>query len=448
MNERSAPGETRVTPPSRFLVTMWGVTTRVLTCLFAFLLTSCTLPGVSSQAVSRVSPPLKPVGTYSLKGDPNFDPNQLPGEMKLWHTRLWYGVRYVNDHDSDFDPETLAASGDLNALGRKFSNYVTTLLTALRVTKDLALLDEVDRLMEIARTQLADYNADGFRNWRYLAESGDRTYYNDDYHVMEEILTHSVVAAAAAALHENAAFSERYREHAIFWEDYLKNDFEAKWRERNDVRSGFPFLTRDLMHPYVEFIRYHLYMYELTSETGYLSEAERMAAEVTQQVKRVYTTGGPAYVWDQRFLPAADGAGSLACQPFVYLRLTFQAFQDLAMEGMSVFDDTFMQYVATSMTSLVMRDSYRSFTKDICGGTYQAGIKPSSGDGGITFHFVNYPYAVVGKWDATGRLERAVRRAYAEVDLDDNFYPVGRANLAAEMLFLLANNPDGQRTEK
>ena len=394
-----------------------------------------------------MSPPLKPVGTYSLKGDPDFDPNQLPGEMKLWHTHLWDGIRYVNEHDSEFQPDALAASGDLNALGRKFNNYLTTLLTALRVTKDLALLDEIDRLMELARTQLSDYNGDGFRNWRYLAEDGDTSFYGDDFHVMEDILTHSVVAAAAAALHENAAFNERYREHAIFWEDYLKNDFEAKWRKRNDVPLGFPFLIRDLTHPYIEFIRYHLYMYELTGDARYYSEAERMADEVTRQVRRVYTAGGPAYVWDQRFLPEAEREDALACQPFVYLRLTFQAFQDLALEGLSIFDDTFMQYVATSMTSLVMKDSYRSFARDICGGTYQAGLKPSGGNGGITFHFVNYPYAVVGKWDATGKLERAVRRAYREVDLDDSYYPVGRANLAAEMLLLLADNPDGKRTD-
>ncbi len=393
-----------------------------------------------------MSPPLKPVGTYSLKGDPNFSPNQLPGEMKVWHARLWDGIRYVNNSDSDFNPERLAASGDLNDLGRKFNNYLTSLLTALRVTKDLALLDEIDRLMELARAELADYNGDGFRNWRYLARGSNPSLYGDDEYTMEEILTHSVVAAAAAALRENAAFNPRYREHAIFWEDYLKNDFEAKWRKRNNVPFGFPFLTRDLMHPYVQFIRYQLYMYKLTGEASYYSEAERMAREVTRQVRRVYTPGGPAYVWDQRFLPAADRNDALSCQPFVYLRLTFQAFQDLAMEGFSIFDDTFMQYVSTAMTSLVMKDSYRSFASDICGGVFQAGLKPSSFEDGITFHFVNYPYAVVGKWDATGKLERAVRRAYQEVDLDENYYPVGRANLAAEMLFLLADKPDAKRT--
>lgn len=421
---------------------------RALLCSLA-VLTGCTLPGVRSQAISRVSPPLAPVGVYSLRGDPNFDPNRLPGEMRLWHARLWEGIRYLNSGDSSVRPDVLASSGDLYELGRAFNNYVTTLLNALRVTKDLALLDEVDRLLEVARAQLADTNADGFLNWRYLNEGGDSDgtdHYGDDYHVMDDILTHSLIAAAAGALRENAAFNSRYEEHAAFWQDYLKNNFEAKWRRRNGVPTGFPFLSRDLMHPYVQFIRYHYYMHKLTGDAAYLREAERMAELVTEQVREVYTSGGPAYVWNQRFLPEGDGE-RLSCQPFVYLRLTFQAFEDMAFEGFSVFDDAFMQRVATAMTALVVRDGYREFSTDICGGTFQGGFSPSGGDGGITYHFVNMPYAEIGKWDATGQLRRDVERAYREVDLDDRYYPRARANLSAAMLILLANDPDGQRAK-
>lgn len=414
------------------------------------LLTGCTLPGAQSQAVSRVSPPLSPVGLYDLRGDPDFDPNRLPGEMRLWHTRLWDGIDYINAAESRINPETLAATGDLYAIGRSFNTYVTTLLNALRVTKDPALLGEVDRLLEIARGQLADYNGDGFLNWRYLNEGADvgdggRNYYGDDYHVMDDILAHSLIAAAAGALRENAALESRYAEHAAFWQDYLKNHFEAKWRRRNDEPSGFPFLSRDLMHPYVQFIRYHYYMGKLTGDESYLAEAERMAGKVTEQVRPVYTSGGPAYVWNQRFLPEGDG-DVLPCQPFVYLQLTFQAFEDMALEGFSIFNDAFMQRVATAMTALVVEDGYRRFAKDICGGTYQAGFVPFwDGDGGITYHFVNMPYAEIGKWDATGQLRRNVERAYREVDLDDSYYPRSRMNLSAAMLLLLADDPDGQR---
>jgi hypothetical protein len=262
----------------------------------AALLTACTVPAAGSQAVSRVSPPLKPVGTYSLRGNPNFSSSRLPSEMRLWHSRLWEGIEKVEASENVLNPEELAASGDLYKLGRFLNVYVTSLLTSLRVTGDLALLDEVDRLMEVARGELNDYNADGFLNWRYLnedADSSSRPFYGDDYHVMDDILTHSMVAAVAAALHENAAFSTRYAEHAAFWTNYLKNDFEAKWRTRNEVPSGFPFLTRDLTHPYAQWIRFHHYMYTLTGEVGYAREAARMAEQVAVFMREVYTLGGP-----------------------------------------------------------------------------------------------------------------------------------------------------------
>lgn len=368
--------------------------------------------------------------------------------MQLWHTRLWEGIEYANSTDSWLNPEVQAASGDLYLLGRQLNVHITSLLTALRVTKDLALLDEVDRLMELARAQLQDYNADGFLNWRYLNEGADSTsrpFLGDDYHEMDEMLTHSMVAAVAAAFAENASLNSRYGERAEFWTNYLKNHFEAKWRERNEVPFGLPFISRNLMHPYVQFIRYNYYMYELTGDSSYYSEAQRMADQVTRQVREVFTPGGPAYVWNQRFLPEAEDADALSCQPFTYLEYTFQAFQDMALEGFSVYDDAFMQRVATAMTSLVMEGGYRSFAEDICGGIFQAGMFPSSGSEGVIYHFMNFPYAEIGKWDATGRLQSAVESAYSEVDLDSDRYPRGRSNLSAAMLFILANNPDGRR---
>ncbi len=426
------------------------MTKRFFACILMLLLTSCAVPGARSQVVSRTSLPLEPVGTYSLRGNPNFSADRLPSEMKLWHTRLWEGIEYANNSEESLNPETRAASGDLFSMGRFLNVHITTLLSALRVTKDLALLDEVDRLMEMARAELADTNADGFQNWRYLNETADssRSFYNDDFHEMDEILTHSMVAAVAYALSENAPFDRRYEEHAQFWLDYLKNDFEAKWRERNDVPFGLPFISKNLMHPYVQFIRYNLYMYKLTGDTAYYSEANRMADLVLRQVREIYTTGGPAYVWNQRFLPEAEDSKTLSCQPFVYLQYTFQAFQDLAMEGFNVFDDAFMQRVATSMTALVIEDGYRSFAEDICGGTFQAGFFPSSGDEGVIYHFMNFPYAQIGKWDATGKLLRTTERAYAEGDLDSFRFPLARANLSATMLFLLADSPDGRQSSR
>jgi hypothetical protein len=423
----------------------------LLAFLVAVFLTSCTFPAVGAQAVTLEPLPLEPVPTFSLRGNPDFSSENLPREMRLWHSRFWNGIAYVNAAGEAFNPETLASSGDLYRLGRHFNVYVTNLLTVLRVTGDLAILDEVDRLMQLAAAELRDYNADGFRNWRYLTRTRDPSnhpFIGDDFHVMDEILTHSMVAAVAYAFKANEDLDERYAERAAFWTDYLQNDFEAKWRRRNDVPRGFPFLSRDLMHPYVQWIRFHYYMYGLTGDASYYTEAERMARQVPLQVREVATPSGPAYVWNQRFLPEAEG-DALSCQPFVYLRYTMQAFQDLALEGFSVFDDAFMQRVATAMTELVVRDGYRTFAGDICGGRYQAGLRPtrSRSHQGTTFLFVNFPYATAGKWDPTGRLEELVRRAYEELELTaENNYAAGQVNLSAMMLFFLAE--EDQRAER
>ena len=410
-------------------------------CLAVFL-GACTLPGVRSQAISRVSPPLGPVGVYDLEGDPNFTPSQLTPEMQEWHSRLLEGITRVNTFNPKVTPNTIALSGDSYAVARNLNVYVTSLLTSLRVTGDLAFLDEADRLMELARSKLADYNGDGFMNWRYLNPSNPGIY-GDDYGEMDEILAHSLVAAVAAALQANEAFNPRYGEHAAFWLDYLQNDFEAKWRQRNDKPEGLPVLNFGLTHPYVQFIRYHHYMYQLTGDKAYEDEAERRAKLVLKQVREVFTPGGPGYVWDQRFLPESD-AGALACQPLIYLQYTFQAFQDLAVEGMTVFDTEFMQRVATTMTELVMLDGYKRMAPDICGGSFQRGLLSKASAPGIPYHYVNFPYATIGKWDATGKLEQAVRDAYDDIDFDDLHYTFAPVNLPAEMLFLLANNPDSR----
>jgi len=382
-----------------------------------------------------------PSQTYSLKGNPAFERSQLPPEMRRWYDRFWSTVEDPKLDYPPLNPTSLAQSGDLYQLGRNLNVYVTSMLNMLRVTGDLALLDEIDHLMGLVQGTLRDTNGDGFRNFRYLRTAGGSKFYGDDRHEMDEVLTHSFLAAVAYAFKENAQYSDRYAEQAAFWTDYLKNDFEAKWRARNDEPSGFPFLTFDLTHPYVQWIRYHYYMAKLTGEGGYYREAERMAELVAEHMREVYTPNGPAFVWDHRFLPDTDN-GPLGCQPFIYVQYTIQGFQDLYLEGFSVFaDDRFLQKAATAISEFIIDNGSHSFAQDICSGTYQRGLRPNTGDRGVVSLFLNYPFAALGKWDATGETEEITREVYRRLE-DDPDAP-HHYNLPAMMVFMLAGErPD------
>src|SRR5688572_9784432 len=110
-----------------------GVLRLVLAALFC---TSCA--GRNAPAV---------VPTRSLAADPLHDPAPLNQEQAVWYTRLWEAI----DGSTYPDPDQAAASGNTYAIGRPLQQHILALMTAFRVTHDLRLLDETDRLMELAR---------------------------------------------------------------------------------------------------------------------------------------------------------------------------------------------------------------------------------------------------------------------------------------------------------
>ena len=151
-------------------------------------------------------------------------------------------------------------------------------------------------MAELARAELKDYNRDGFLNWRYLhQESGAEQWYGDDKHVMDDMLAHTTVAAAAYVFRANCSLDTRYCEHARFWTGYLRNHFEAKWRKRNNVPTGPFFLDKNLAHPHLQWTRYTLYMHRLTGDTTYLQEARTRATEFAQPLHTASPPAGEAY---------------------------------------------------------------------------------------------------------------------------------------------------------
>ncbi|CAA9560130.1 MAG: hypothetical protein AVDCRST_MAG86-546 [uncultured Truepera sp.] len=341
------------------------------------------------------------------------EPSPVGGDQAMWHQRLLATVENPRYPSASLDPEKLAATGDLYRLGRDLNTNLTALMLAYRETGDRALVEHLDNVMNIAKGKLADTNGDGYKSWLYLTktDASSEPFLGTDLHKMDEMLTHSLVAAAAYTL-KQAGYSS-----AAFWTDYLKNDFEAKWRQRSNKPSGYPFLSHFLVHPTTNFIRYHLYMSKLTGDSSYYTEAKRLAG----QIRGTMRLSGQGYVWDHKVLQTSG------CQPMVYVRYTTQALADIATADVSLFDSTFMEKVAYTMAHMALNNTDgTSLASTICGG----------GTYGSLYTFAQHPYAQLAAWDNSGRLEIAAERVYAATERYNMSSPT-TSNVAAQMVFSL-----------
>jgi hypothetical protein len=345
---------------------------------------------------------------FSLRGDPSFSASKLSGETKLWHDRLWAAIS--NSRQSP-NPTELAGSNNLYDYGRGLNTYITSLLHAFRVTGDLRILDEIDRLAQIMRTKLKDSSiltvggsspkSDGYLNWIY---NRDNEYKGTDVHEMDDMLTHSMVAAVAYAFHINKDLNSKYQERANFWTNYLKNHFEAKWRARKKKATGFPFLEKKLTHAYAQWNRYHYYMYKLTGEKGYYDEAVRMAQVVKNGVKTVSTPIGQAAMWDHGM--PHNGGKTHGPQPSNYARYTIQAMADLSLEGFNAYAESgFMERVAHTVAALVLNKAPSALAGKIDG----------SGSTGVSIYGIS-PFAQVSLWDKSGLVKTISEQIYKNTE--------------------------------
>lgn len=301
-----------------------------------------------------------------MVGRVSFESQSLPPGAVDWYSKMWQALDADNIYPNSVEA---AASGDLYQIGRVVNVHVTTLLELLRFTGDLRLLDRVDLSMQAARSQLRDTNNDGYLNWRWLHDPSNQQWYGDDHHAMDEQMTHGLIAAVAWAYQANRDLTSPggvdYGERADFWLAYLKNDFEPKWREREET-GGFDYLYALLMHPYFQTIRYFHYMGLLTGDAGYTTESRKLASAITNEFRVVQTREGPAFVWGEGVRSHDFTVRFL--QPTIYASYVVQTAQELALEGMLPFADlTFMTRLARTITGFVIDDGDKSFALDVGG---------------------------------------------------------------------------------
>jgi hypothetical protein len=393
--------------------------------VFAIVADDSVGPGELESVVMGTEPGAPPawspvdgeLSALSLRGDPSFSRSALSVDERAWYDAL---LGRIASPAGDFDPLVLAGRDDVYGYGRTLHTYVQSVLLAFRVTGDLRLLDHVDAIAEVMRGELrdgwrdtldgTDGTRDGYLNWVFRY-GNSTTYQGKDTHQLNEMRTHSLVATIAYALHLNRDLASPggrdYGAHADFWTDYLVNHFEAKWRERRDVPTGFPIMIRPHTHTYYSWAKWHYYMGLLTGDGAYTVEAERMAGVLQAELRTVSTASGTAYVWARSVL--AEGGGDAFLHPTTYARYVYADIVEFHLEGFHFWaDPTVMDRFARTVTDLVVDtpDPVRNeFAADIGGGESLAGLSSDPSWSRLSVHrYAISSYAHISAWDTTLRL--------------------------------------------
>lgn len=413
---------------------VWGAK-----CILVVLL-SVQLVGCSPTAIgtNRIALPASILDApFDLKGDPEFDPAQLPPDARVWHNRLWAAIENPSQYP---DARKMAQTGDLYEYGRTLNEHITSLMLAFRATGDLRLLDEVDRLAQEMRDQLGTRWQDrkgcsveppngtrGRLRWLWLKDRSHEELYGRDTHEMDALMTHGMVAMYTYAFAVNRDLASPagidYGERADYWFRYLKYHFEEIWRVRNDVPHGFPFLRRDLTHPWTSSIRYHHYMGQLTGDPRYSVEVRQLIDTLLMDQEFVPTDVGPAVVWSHGVVSA--GSDNNYLQASIYVKYDVLLRTELALARVdSRIDHFHMQAVANSLSQF-MDDGDTGQS----GSRFAASIGGDESRGGVPFNeewrtretedrWAISGLAFAAIWDAQGLVDEINLGVYKNVEND------------------------------
>ncbi|MEX2541128.1 MAG: hypothetical protein WD314_04940 [Trueperaceae bacterium] len=413
---------------------------------------------------------------FSLVGDPNFDVSSLSSAQRLWYERLWAGVRNPNQVP---DIDTLIASDDEYEYARLLNQYNHGLLGALRVTGDLRFLDEVDRVAQGMRDRLRDgwcggvassydlyygsrvYEKDGYLNFRRKITSPD--HYCRDVSDLEETVMHGHLASVMYAYHVNrnvpSPSGVDYGERADFWMNYLREHFEAKWRERSGKAwPRMDFINTKFCHTHNQFTLYHYYVGTMLADQGdpdadaYLAQARKMTDQMFDEPHiagkqaggfvDVSTSRGPAVVYAFGS-PYGTGSPKEQSCPTTYTKLLVEAAVELHMEGFYRWGDTdIMEKLGNGIAHFVMDTDPVSgnsapLAAGVTGSGSAGGIKPTTYRDRPTLGQANISaFAQLAAWQSDDKILRISEQLYKAWERDIN---VPRTTyIPASMLFAVS----------
>jgi hypothetical protein len=401
-----------------------------------FSLIMC-LTGLSSLAQDAYRP---------LKaGNPNFHESQLKPEVRDWYRKFWAACN-TSIPGAELDAASYAKSGDNFEMGRPFEMHMTALLMAYRLTGDLKILDEVDRLMQLARGKLRDAwdngQTDGFLNWRDYKQTPTADKGKDITRPIDEIMLSGMLAEVAWAFRVNQGMTSpkgiNYKERADFWQNYLSNHWEKKIRKREGKSAtAFPFTKKAINHVFVAFAKYHYYMSKLTGRTDYMNEANRMFATLKKNVCVVPGPNGNVWMWphmvyyDITSSDSFSGPNDTTCPPMTtYIRHSMSTMISLHMEGVGPFkDNASMKLYTAPMRDFMLDGGTPMVARSLGGEVTRTGIlngvsrklvpippPPKTTYGRVEeYNWASSAQMVAAVWDSTAKLHKANERAYAKV---------------------------------
>jgi hypothetical protein len=366
--------------------------------------------------------------TYPLRGDPDFQAALLDREARYWYDRLWDAI---SAEEAAAAVTAQASADNLYTYGRGLHTHILSLLTAFRVTGDLALLDEVDRLAEHMRGQLRDAwratrdgsngTRDGFVNWVDREEGG--SYRGKDLVAFNEMRSHALVAQMAWAFHLNRDLPSPngvdYAQRAQVWTAYLMGHFEPKWRQREAVRAGeFPFLQHPSLHATVAFIKYHHYLGMILESEPHAQEARRLSELVLQALVTFDVQGELAVVWPGRVGDDDDGENLL--NRTTYARYVVGDLIDLHLDGAASWREPWLPAaLAVTVRELVfvVDGDDLAFAIDVGGGEPHSELEPHDPEEFSEFTSAQYfvsGLALAAGWDTTAQVTTWTCRIFEE----------------------------------
>ena len=277
--------------------------------------------------------------TLAMRGDPAFDANNLNDTtldawgitQRGWHTRL---LAAVNDSTRRANRDSAFDRDNWRTWNRTGSSWVVAMLSGLRATGDLRLLDECVRLMELAwahQTVQTEAPAAGYLGWTL-----NRT-------VQDRILGWGVISQIMWACKHNADLvspaGHNYGSVGQKYHGWLINHAFPSGNDPNN--PSLPINRKGQQHCYAQMIRAMHYVALAGGGFGFSPSEYRAACQemfdeklATDVTGAVGVGGRTNRVWTHNVnVTSSTGTQGRSIQGSTYTRLEVPPLVDCYLEG-------------------------------------------------------------------------------------------------------------------